>query len=240
VGNVLLSLIEPTSRDCGVKTRLGRGMQWYVYLITIPTAAFLAQIAVELAGQPIRKIVRLRRVALEQIAFFRNISLPRPRELAISSRQIREYDHAVKNVRAAQHAFRDLGTQLLAFSENEPAIRKVMALLGVNIAQAGHELIILSEIYSLAKTDSDELRRDIKNAFCTISVALAASRHSPREDLIKIRLEPMYLRDVAFPRKRNKPLGQPRTASLHAPQKALRAHYLRQQMPQPSLPDLRF
>ena len=224
MGNDLLRLIEPISRDCGVKSRLGRGMQWYVYLITIPTAAFLVQIAVDLVGRPIRKIVRLRRTALERMLSFRNISLPRPRELAISSRQIREYDHAVKNVRAAQRTFRDLGARLLAFSENEPAIRKVMASLGMNIAQAGHELINLSEIYSLAKTDSDELRRDIENAFRAIGAALAASRHSSRDDLIKIRPEPMYLRDVASPRKRNKPLGQPlpglRCWTIPVPQQA--------------------
>ncbi len=205
-------------------------MQWYVYLITIPTAAFLVQIAFELVGRPIRKLVRLRRTALERMHSFRNISLPKPRELAISSRQIREYDHAVKNVRAAQRTFRDLGAQLLAFSENEPAIRNAMASLGLKIAQAGHELIIFSEIYSLATTNGDELRHDIEKAFRAISVALAASRHSSRDDLTKIRLEPMYLRDVASLRKRNKPFGQPRAAPLHA-HKALRPHHLRQQMP---------
>jgi hypothetical protein len=209
-------LIEPTSRDGGVKTRLGRGMQWYVYLTTILTAAFLGQIAVEMIGRPLRKVAGLRRTALERMRYFRKISLPRPRELAISSREIREYDRAVKNVKAAQRTFRDLGAQLLAFSENEPAIRQVMASFGMNIAQAGHELINLSEIYSLAKTDRDELRRDIENACRAISASLAASRHSSRDDLIKIRLEPIYLRDVSFPRKRNKTLVQPRTASLHA------------------------
>jgi hypothetical protein len=214
VGNHLLRLIEPTSRDCGVKTQLGRGMQWYVYLITIPTATFLGQIAVELVGRPIRNIARLRRTILEQMLTFRNISLPKPRELAISSRQIREYDAAVKNVRAARRTFRDLGTDLLAFSENEPAIRKLTASLGMNIAQAGYELINLSEIYSLAKTDSDELRRDIERGFRAVSAALMASRDPSRDDLIKIHLEPMYLRDGASPRKRTKPLGWPRMTSL--------------------------
>lgn len=191
-------------------------MQWYLYLITIPTVAFLVQIAVELVGRPIRKIILLRRTALDRMLSFRNISLPRPRELAISSRQIREYDHAVQNVRAARRTFRNLGARLLAFSENEPAVRKVMASLGMNIAQAGRELINLSEIYSSAKTDSDELRRDIQKAFRAVSAALAASRHPSRDDLIKIRLEPMYLRDLASTRKRNKTLGQSRPASLHA------------------------
>jgi hypothetical protein len=191
-------------------------MQWYVYLITIPTVAFLVKIAVELVSQPIGKIVRLRRTVLERLLSFEDIAMPKPRELAISSRQIREYDRAVKNVREAHLVFRDLGAHLLAFSENEPTIRKVMTLFGMNLAQAGHELINLSEIYAVAKTDSDELRRDIERAFRAVSVALVSSRHSSGEDLIKIRLEPMYPRDVAFPRKRNRTPGRLRNAPLHA------------------------
>jgi hypothetical protein len=215
VGNGLLRLIEPQAADCGVNTRLGRGMQWYVYLITIPTVAFLAKIAVELVSQPIGKIVRLRRTVLERLLSFQDIAMPKPRELAISSRQIREYDSAVKNVKEAHLIFRGLGAHLLAFSESEPTIRKVMALLGMNLAQAGHELISLSEIYAAAKTDSDELRWDIEKAFRAVSAALASSRHSSGDDLIKIRLEPMYLRNMASPRKRNKTPGRLRNAPLH-------------------------
>jgi len=211
----------------------GRGMQWYIYLITIPAAALLAQLAVELVSRPIRKMVRLRRTALERIRSFRNISLPKPRELAISSREIREYDQAVRNVRTARRTFRDLGAQLLAFSENEPAIRILMALFGLDTARAGHELINLSEIYASAKTDSDELRREIEQAFRATRVALAASRRSSRDVLIRIRLEPMYLRDAGHSRKRNRPLGQARVVSRHSPHQAPRPHHLRQQMPEP-------
>ena len=168
-------------------------MQWYVYLITIPAAAFLVRLAIELVSRPIQEAVRLRRTALERGHSFRNISLPRPRELAISSREIREHDQAVRNVRAARLTFCDLGAQLLVFSENEPAIRMVMAWFGVNIALAGRELINLSEIYSLAKTDSDELRREIEKAFRATRAALAAFRRPSRDALIRIRLEPIYL-----------------------------------------------
>lgn len=233
MGNDLLGLIEPANRDCGVQSRWGRGMQWYVYLITIPAAAFLTQAAVDLVGRPLRMVFRLRCTTLERMRSFRNASLPRPRELAISSREIREYDHAVRNVRKAHCSFRDLGAQLLAFSENEPAIRVVMALLGFNIALAGRELINLSEIYASATTDSDELRREIGKAFRATRAALAASPRPSRDNLIRIRLEPMYLRDVIYPRKRNRPLGQPRMVSLRAPHQALRPHHLRQAMREP-------
>jgi hypothetical protein len=58
-----------------------------------------------------------------------NISLPKPRETAVSSREIREYDQAVRNVRQAQRIFRDLGSRMLAFGENEPAARNVVGAM---------------------------------------------------------------------------------------------------------------
>jgi hypothetical protein len=90
-----------------------------------------------------------------------------------------------------------------------------MASLGTNLARSGHELINLSEIYAVAKTDSDELRRDIEKAFRAVSAALVSSRYSSGDDLFKIRLEPMYLCDVASTRKRNKTPGWPSNAPLH-------------------------
>ena len=211
----------------------GRGMQWYVYLIAIPAAAFLTQAAVDLVGRPLRTIFRLRRTILERMYSFGNISLPRPRELAISSREIREYDHAVRNVKKAHCAFCDLGTQLLAFSENEPAIHVVMALLGFNIAIAGRELINLSEIYASPTTDSDKLRREIEKSFRAARAAMAVSPHPSRDNLIRIRLEPMCLRDGIYPRKRNRPPGQRRMVSLRTPHQALGPHRLRQAMREP-------
>ena len=55
-------------------------MQWYVYLIMIPAALFLGQIAIELLGQPIQAILRLRHRALERLLAFRDVALPKPRE----------------------------------------------------------------------------------------------------------------------------------------------------------------
>src|SRR5262245_36743012 len=101
-------------------------MQWYVYLIAIAAILFLGYAAVELVSRPIRSLLRLRREALEQMAFFERISLPKARELAISSQAIQAYDLAVRNVREAHCSFHGLGTQLLALGESEPTIRILM------------------------------------------------------------------------------------------------------------------
>lgn len=186
-------------------------MLWYVYLIAIPAAAFLGQVAVEFVSRPIRTVFRLRRKALERMLAFRNISLPRSRDLAISSREIREYDQAVRNVRDAQRTFSDLGARLLALGESEPTIRILMALFGLDMVLAGHELIHLSEIYATAKTDSDDLRRAIEEAHDATGAALAATRRLSGNNLIKIRLEPMYPREAAHSRKRKRPLRQQRS-----------------------------
>jgi len=179
-------------------------MQWYVYLITISATAFLGQVAFQLINRPIRAVFRLRRKALERMLAFRNISLPKPRELAISSREIREYDRAVRNTKVAQLTFFDLGTKLLALSENEPTLRIVMASFGLNISVAAHELINLSEVYAIAKTGSKELRHEIEQALCATSVALAASPRHSRNDLLNLQLEPMYLGGAGYRRKRER------------------------------------
>jgi hypothetical protein len=192
-------------------------MWWYVYLISIPVAAFLSQIAVELIGRPTRTVLSLRQQALERMLAFRDLSLPRPREAAVSSRQIREHDQAVRNVREAQRTLEDLGAQLLAFSESEPTVCSLMALCGLDMVSAGHELIHLSRVYATAKIDSDELRHSIEEAHQAIGRALAVSRRHSGDDLIKIRLEPIHLRDS---RHRQNPLSRPRVVSRRAPLRA--------------------
>jgi hypothetical protein len=206
-------------------------MQWYVYLIAISTTALLGRIAVEILSRPTRTVLRLRRIALERMLYFGKRSLPRPRELAISSREIHEYDQAVRNVKEAQHTFGTLGTQLLALGESEPAVRILMALFGLNIVLAGQELINLSEVYATAKTDSDELRHAIETPLRATGIALGASSRGSRDGLIKIRLEPMYLADAGYPRKRNRSFGQQRAASRHVPSSA-RLRRLRRAMPE--------
>ena len=191
-------------------------MQWYVYLITISAVFFLGRVTVELIGRPIRTILRLRHRALERMLAFRNIQLPGPRELAVSSRDIREYDQASRNLRQAQRTFAELGTQLLAFGESEPTVRTLMALCGLDTVLAGYRLIHLAEIYAAAKIDSDELRHAIKEAHQAAMTALAASRRLSGDGLISIRLEPMNLRDAASSRHRKKPIGRRRVVSRRA------------------------
>ena len=67
-------------------------MQWYVYLMAIAAIVFLGHAVVELVSRPMQSLLRLRRNALERMAFFERISLPGARELAISSQAIQAYD----------------------------------------------------------------------------------------------------------------------------------------------------
>jgi hypothetical protein len=207
VGNDPLGLIR---RDRGRNADgLGRDMQWYVYLITIAASTFLWKVAVELIARPVQSVLRLRREALARMLSFRNMALPRPRETAITSREIREYDQAVRNVRSAERTFANLGARCLALSESEPTIRTLMALFGFDIVEAGHELINLSLIYATAGCDRDH--HQIVAAFAATNAALAASRCHSHNSLIKIRLEPMYLGSV--PRPRRIPPSRQRSAS---------------------------
>jgi hypothetical protein len=188
-------------------------MQWYVYLIMIPAAFFLGQIAIELLGQPIQAILRLRHRALERLLAFRDVALPKPRETAVTSLQIREHDWAAQNVRQAQLTFGDLGARLLAFSETERAVCALMTLCGLDIALAGHELINLSQAYAGTKCASEEAHGAIDEAHHAASCALTVSRlRSGGDRLTKIRLEPMYLRDMPS-RRRQQPLGRPRATA---------------------------
>jgi hypothetical protein len=192
-------------------------MQWCVYLVAIPAIFFLGQVALELIGQPIHTILRLRQHALERMLAFRNMQLPGPRELAVSSRQIRAYDQASQNLRHAQRSFADLGAQLLAFSESEPTVRALMTLCGLDIVRAGHELINLADVYATARTDRDEFRHAIEEAHQATMMALAASRPLSGDRLIKIRLEPMDLSDKAPSRQRRSQLYQRRATARRAP-----------------------
>lgn len=161
-------------------------MQWYVYLITISASAILGWFVLELLGRPIRAFIELRRKILEQMRVLGNISLPKPREMAVSSWQIREYDRAVRNMREAQRIFRNLGFRLLAFGENEPATSNALGLLGFNLVAAGSELIKLSEAYPRPDTDHAGLQNQIKRALGATDAASTASRQrAQREKQIK-------------------------------------------------------
>jgi hypothetical protein len=174
-------------------------MQWYVYLTTIAATAILGLFGYELLGRPIRVFFALRRKILAQMVVFKKIPLPKPRELAISSLEIREYDQAVAGVRTAQRIFRNLGFQLLAFGENEPATTNGLALLGLNLAAAGSGLIKLSEAYSRPDTDRADLSNQIKKALRATAAAPAASRQRPqRDNAIEFQTKFVYHRDIGF------------------------------------------
>jgi len=191
-------------------------MQWYVYLITISAVLFLGRVTVELIGRPIRTILRLRQVALERMLAFRNMQLPGPRELAVSSLEIRKHDQDLRNVRQAGRTFAALGVRLLAFGESEPTLCILLALCGLDVRRAGHELINLADAYAVAKIDSDEHRRAIKQAHQATTTALAGSRRLSGDGLISIRLEPMNLRDAAPSGYRKRPIGRHRAVSRRA------------------------
>jgi hypothetical protein len=173
-------------------------MQWYVYPLSIFAIAFLGYIVLEQIGRPIRSVLRLRRTALERMLLVQKLALPRPRELAITSHAIHEYNLAVRNLRGAQVTFHGLGTRLLALGESEPCVRILMNFLGFNVALSGRALIRLSQVYAAVVIDSAENHRAIAWAIQASHIALGAHRPESRDDLVNIRLEPMYLRDTAY------------------------------------------
>jgi hypothetical protein len=174
-------------------------MQCYVYLTTISAAAVLGWVALELLARPIRAFFDLRRKVLEHMLVLGNISLPKPRETAVSSREIHEYDQAVRNVREAQAIFRNLGSQLLAFGENEPAARNAVAAIGLNLAAAGSGLIGLSVAYSRPETDRAELCNQIEKALRLTDATPAASHQRRRRDNeIEYQTKLVYLRDISL------------------------------------------
>jgi hypothetical protein len=171
-------------------------MHWYVYPLAAFASVFLGHFLVDQVGQPIRSVLRLRRMALERMAHFRNMALPRPRELATTSQAIQEYDLAVRNLHGALVSFHNFGTRLLGIGESEPAVRILMSLLGFNVVQAGRALIALSRTCAMAGIDSDENRRAIGRALHATRIALRAFRPRSRDELCNIRLEPMYLHEA--------------------------------------------
>jgi HAMP domain-containing protein len=139
-------------------------MQWYVYLMTISATAVLGWVALEWLGRPIRALLDLRHNVLEQMHALGNVSPPSPREMAVSSREIHEYDEAMKTLRYAQSIFRELGSQLLAFCENEPVAANAVVSMGLHPVAAGSALIGLSAGYSRPDIDRAQLRNQIETA----------------------------------------------------------------------------
>ena len=91
-----------------------------------------------------------------------------------------------------------------------------MNFFGLNVVLADHALINLSQIYAMARIESDQSRRAIGQALRAASIALGAFRRRSRNELINIRLEPMHLREAGYPRNRRRPLGRPPLVPHHA------------------------
>jgi hypothetical protein len=151
-------------------------MQWYVYLVLVSAVAVIGWLAFNILGQPFWAFVELRRRVLQQMRDLDNIALPAPRELAVSSRQIAEYDAAVKTLRTAQRACGELGSELLAFGESEPVACSAVTALGWNPVAAGGCLIAFSMAHPGPDADRNDLRQGLRKALRVGSAAHAFAR----------------------------------------------------------------
>jgi len=122
-------------------------MQWYVNLVTIAGAGILGWIVLEVLGKPIRTFFDLRDQVRAQLLLLANVAPPKPRETISTSLEIQQYDVALKAGREAQRILRDLGSQMLAFSESEIAACNGIATFGFDAVAAGRGLIALSNTY---------------------------------------------------------------------------------------------
>jgi len=190
-------------------------MQWYVNLITIAATGVLGWATLEFLWRPIRAFFDLRYQVHLQMLALGNISFPRPRETAVSSREIHEYNDALKNVREAQRIFRDLGSQMLAFGESERAACEVLAAFGLHPVAAGGGLIGLSLSYGHHDAEWAGFRDHIEKALRFTDVAPAAWPLSRRPRLFHGLLEPLLQRNNIL-RAASHAIGSPRVHQLAA------------------------
>src|SRR5260370_38639209 len=137
-------------------------MQWYVNLITIAAAGALGWIVLEFLGKPIRAFFELRDQARAQLLLLANVAPPKPRETISTFLEIQQYDMALKDGREAQRILRDLGSQMLAFSENEIAACNGIATFGFDAVAAGRGLIPLSNTYYRNRIDPADFNSKIE------------------------------------------------------------------------------
>jgi len=181
----------------GLEARQVQRMQWYVYLITTSAAVVFSWSSLVLFGRPVRVLFHLRREILQQLLALENISAPRPRETAVSSREIREYGEAMRKLREAQRIFCDLGSQLLAFRESEPTICTAIRLFGLDIVAAGSGLNDLAEAYSRPGSERAGLRHEVVNAL-RATTPTYYHRHSQSNQLLDYQHRFLHLRDIGF------------------------------------------
>jgi len=139
-------------------------MQWYVNLVTIAAAGVLGWIVLEFLAKPIRAFFALRDRVRAQLLLLANVAPPKPRETISTSLEIQQYDVALKAGREAQRILRDLGSQMLAFSESEIAACNGIATFGFDAVAAGRGLIALSNTYYRNMTDRADFSSKIEEA----------------------------------------------------------------------------
>ena len=139
-------------------------MQWYVNLVTIAAAGVLGWIVLEFLAKPIRAFFALRDRVRAQLLLVANVAPPKPRETISTSLEIQQYDVAVKAGREASRILRDLGSQMLAFSESEIAACNGIATFGFDAVAAGRGLIALSNTCYRNRTDRADFSSKIEEA----------------------------------------------------------------------------
>src|SRR5258707_5742659 len=139
-------------------------MQWYLNLVTIAGAGALGWIVLEFLGKPVRAFFDLRDQVRAQLLLLANVAPPKPRETISTSLEIQQYDVALKAGREAQRILRDLGSQMIAFSESEIAACNGIATFGFDAVAAGRGLIALSNTYNRYGTDRADFRSKIEEA----------------------------------------------------------------------------
>jgi hypothetical protein len=153
----------PTVRLIEVDMLRVMPMQWYVNLVTIAAAGALGWIVLEFLGKPLQAFFDLRDQVRAQLLLLANAAPPKPRETISNSLEIQQYDD-LKAEREAQRILCDLGSQMLAFSENEIAACNGIATFGFDAVAAGRGLITLSNIYYRDRTDRADFSSTIEGA----------------------------------------------------------------------------
>jgi hypothetical protein len=148
-----------------------------------------------LFGRPVQLLIGLRREVLAQLLAFGNIAAPKPRETAVSSRQIREYDEATRKLREAERTFRDLGSQLLAFHESEPTVCAAVHLFGLDILRSARGLKDLAEAYSRPGRERAGLRDEVEDAL-RVRTPTNYRRLSQSSHLLDYQHRFLHLRDI--------------------------------------------
>src|SRR6266404_3352423 len=154
-------------------------MQWYINLVTIAGAGALGWIVLEFLGKPVRVFFDLRDEVRARLLLLANVAPPKPRETISTSLEIQQYDVALKAGREAQRILRDLGSQMLAFSETEIAACNGIAMFGFDAVAAGRGLIALSNTYYRNRTDCAGFSSKIEEA-----LRLKARGGSARREIV--------------------------------------------------------